>query len=458
MGRFFICLLLGGLYVLDTLKYVKVKGQGAFARVSQYSDDKGKLYAHKTLKPELRSNQDDVSRFRREIAILEALKGEPHIVPIIDSDDTDLWYIMPYAEKNLHEFITKNNQTLTEEERVEIFEKILDGISIAHSKSILHRDITPNNILKIENDWYICDFGLGKDYSKYTQGGFSSVQGYGSYYYAAPEQADKLKDATIQSDVYSLGKIFYFILTGKEPRNINDAPSYLSVIKGAAAERVGDRYDSVPILKNEVLKYKQYYSRVAGPSLQDITVQEYLFMHQSKLRTNQFDWNEFYEITMEFNIKEHVYYDFIDPIIMSLKDDETVYFFYKAINNQKMLDFIVKFNLGLEKCFSNTGWPFNATNAFGYFLNRLFKTLTDPPCQLECLKGLWTIAARYNQWAVQDIILDIIQKNSISKENEREFAVYMIDQDNSFPKLSRVNTTRITSTEISSAISILKKK
>ncbi|MGE7692284.1 serine/threonine-protein kinase [Lysinibacillus sp. NPDC097214] len=438
--------------MIDNLIYENVKGQGSFALVSRYRDIHGNKFAVKKIKKEVMTNEGDVNRFRREIDILTVLNGEPHIVPLLESNEKELWYVMPYAEKNLYEYISQNNQFLSEADRVEIFEKILDGISIAHSKSILHRDISPNNILKIGDEWYICDFGLGKDYSKYTKGGYSSVTGYGSILYAAPEQIDKLKDASVQSDIYSLGKIFYFILTGKEPRDINDAPSYKSVIKGAASERVEDRYENVSKLKKEVAKYKNLYSVMSTTNLQDMTVRDYL------AQTQRVNWNELYEVAMKFNVTDHVYYDFVDPITTILSDTKTIESFYTTINNN-MYDFIVLFRQALEKCYTSTGWPFSSMNSFGYFLNRLYRVVsTDSRCQMECLKELWDIAAYHDQWAVQDTIIGILQENSILQENEREFALYMLEMDKTFAKLGNATTGRISSSEIVRVITHLKAK
>ncbi|MGR1788467.1 protein kinase domain-containing protein, partial [Salmonella enterica] len=107
---------------------------------------------------------------------------------------------------------------------------------------VLHRDLSPNNVLIFDDKVVVSDFGLGKDYENLTKQGYSSVQGYGNINYVAPEQQDKLSAATKRSDVYSLGKLLYFILTGKNPRNARDSEMYASLISTATLESPENRY------------------------------------------------------------------------------------------------------------------------------------------------------------------------------------------------------------------------
>lgn len=437
--------------MLSRLEYEGVIGEGAFALVSRYRDNDGKKFAVKKLKSESKRNPTDIKRFKREIAMLEELKDEPNIVALIDYNAEQLWYIMPYAEENLYKYISRNNSVLKIEDRVEIFENIIDGISIAHSKSILHRDITPNNILRINGDWYICDFGLGKDYNKHTLGGYSSVQGYGSYNYAAPEQIDKLKDATIQSDIYSLGKVFYFILTGREPRDISEVPAYFSVIKGASSERVEDRFENIQILKRELVKHKELYSKLNTTNISHMTIREYL------LEYDNIDWDEFYELSMKSKINEHIYYDLIEPTINHLDTTKKLTEFTTFIGMDKSFEFIKLFNLKLNECYAMVGWPFSALNSFGYFLNRFYIAVPDnPSCQLECLKEIWNLAAYHDQWAIQDLIISTINNNQVPKVISDDFAFHILEVDRSFVKMNKINTGQIESLTIVRAIQALR--
>lgn len=108
--------------------------------------------------------------------------------------------------------------TLIEEKRIEYIIRIVSTMAEVHDMDILHRDLCPSNIL-LKNgslySLYISDFGLGKslseEYSRYT----TNTTAFGHYGYIAPEQFNNLKDASKQSDVFSLGKIINFIMTNE---------------------------------------------------------------------------------------------------------------------------------------------------------------------------------------------------------------------------------------------------
>lgn len=155
--------------VIDELVYENIVGEGSFAIVVRYRDKDGKKFAVKRLKSKLCGNAPDLKRFYSEIQMLKKLKGTPNIVPIIEANVAEKLYIMPYADTNLQTFIEKNNQSLPMTARLEIFNGVLNAIVCAHQEQIIHRDITPNNVLRVDGIWLVADFGLGKDYSMYTK-------------------------------------------------------------------------------------------------------------------------------------------------------------------------------------------------------------------------------------------------------------------------------------------------
>jgi eukaryotic-like serine/threonine-protein kinase len=172
---------------MDNLKHIALKGQGYFCIVNLYEDEKtGKRYALKKLRKEHYSSDEYRYRLSREIELLKQLQGCENIIKLIDSSHNEstqeLWYLMPYAHCNLYDYIKNNNAILTIELRFQIIDQIIIAIKCAHSKSILHRDISPTNVLVFEHDGKpnikVCDFGLGKNkesLSFYTK---SSASGY----------------------------------------------------------------------------------------------------------------------------------------------------------------------------------------------------------------------------------------------------------------------------------------
>jgi serine/threonine protein kinase len=199
-------------------------GSGYFCDVKKYTDEaSGILYAVKQLKKRFHKNEEYRYRFLREIELLKLLQESENVIELISADKDNLLYIMPLATSNLYNHIKKKNNTLELEIRYNIVSQIISAIEIAHSKNILHRDISPNNILLFESNGQllikVSDFGLGKNKESLSHYTKSSVSGYGQILYVAPEQREKLNSATVKSDIYSLGKLVYFVFTGKDPDN-----------------------------------------------------------------------------------------------------------------------------------------------------------------------------------------------------------------------------------------------
>jgi len=133
---------------------------------------------------------------------------------INNTEDGQLFISMDFYEgETLREKI--NSGLLSIDETIEISNKILDGLSAAHEKGITHRDIKPENIFITDKEEVkILDFGLAKSsaYSKITRSDRTS----GTIAYISPEQAQG-KEATQQSDIWSLGVVIYEMLTGQLP-------------------------------------------------------------------------------------------------------------------------------------------------------------------------------------------------------------------------------------------------
>lgn len=103
-------------------------------------------------------------RMRYEYENMRKLAGCPQILNVFDYDETTHSYLMEQAEMNLATYL-QGEIDPSFEERLKIVMDILHGMSYAHSHSIIHRDLHLGNVLKIGNDYVICDFGLSKDLS-----------------------------------------------------------------------------------------------------------------------------------------------------------------------------------------------------------------------------------------------------------------------------------------------------
>ena len=143
-------------------------------------------------------------------------------------------------------------------DRYLIYEHILWAIVDAHEIDILHRDLNPNNVLIFKNKipkslvWpkftvAVSDFGLGKGprQGPYSTGPDAAC--FGQEHYTSPEQFENLADATHLSDVFALGRLLTFVMTGKVPR-VEYLHSLTDVAKKACSVAPSDRYGSVQAL------------------------------------------------------------------------------------------------------------------------------------------------------------------------------------------------------------------
>lgn len=134
-------------------------------------------------------------------------------------------------------------------------------IKHAHMNGIVHRDIKPENILFIKNEdgnLYpaVSDFGLGVLINRDSPSITRSERFLGTYEYVAPEQYRDAKNVDVRADIFSLGKIFYEILTGKTPYpdiEYDKIPSkYHYIIRNACQNDPKKRYNKIEEMINDI--------------------------------------------------------------------------------------------------------------------------------------------------------------------------------------------------------------
>jgi len=427
--------------ILDDLKYKSLVGEGYFSIVKKYrSISTGEHIAAKELKRQFYDDGDYRYRFSREIQLLKDLKGHKNIINLLgsenDRDDKKYFYLMPYYSENLFDYIKRNNTTLQIEQRLLIFDQILSALEFSHSKNIIHRDISPTNILLDNNDSLevkVSDFGLGKNEESLSHYTHSSVSNYGQILYVSPEQKDKLKNATVRSDIFSLGKLLYFVLTGRDPLSF-DSTQFSTVINKAIHDNPDQRHQDIAefILNYESVKKFIFTKEI--PS-------EYLVLKDYINQEGAINWLQFHEIVKKGGINDHVYYDYIDPVIRALRKGNNLRDYYTEVGSS-ILEFVSKFIDNIRECFSSTGWPFSELDTFGDFLFDIFRLVKEDNVKLLCLEGIWEIAYGADQWHVQSIVEEIFKKELIKDDLEIQFA-QIIKELNIKVELSRINSSSI---------------
>lgn len=213
---------------LEILELLGQGGMGVVYKARQKQLDR--LVALKILPPVIGQETAFAERFTREAQSLARL-NHPHIVTIHDfgktADGSYYFFVMEYVDGlNLREIIEARN--LGPSEALKIVPQICEALEYAHQEGIVHRDIKPENILLDKKGHVkIADFGLARLLDKpaaiYTL--TRAGQRMGTPQYMAPEQLERPHEVDHRADIYSLGVVFYEMLTGELPLGVFAPPS-----------------------------------------------------------------------------------------------------------------------------------------------------------------------------------------------------------------------------------------
>lgn len=206
-----------GQKINDRYEVIRAIGEGGMANVYLgYDTILDRNVAIKILRGDLSNDEKFVRRFQREALSASSL-AHPNIVEMYDvGEDNNVYYIvMEYVEGKTLKQLLKKRGSLTLSEAIDIMLQLTDGMAHAHDSYIIHRDLKPQNIMiKDDGQIKITDFGIAMALNATQLTQTNSVMG--SVHYLPPEQASG-KGCTIKSDIYSMGIIFYELLTGSLP-------------------------------------------------------------------------------------------------------------------------------------------------------------------------------------------------------------------------------------------------
>ncbi|MGW7260701.1 protein kinase domain-containing protein [Streptomyces sp. NPDC054834] len=155
-------------------------------------------------------------RMAREIELGQQLGGHPHVMPVLDFSPDHAWFVMPKAQATAEDLRSE----LLEPSRLRVLvDAVASALAAAHEHGWLHRDIKPSNILYLEERWVLADWGIvRRPRGKTSTAGLLTTTGIGTEGFAAPEQFIDGHDVIPASDIYSLGQLIGWILTGTWPQ------------------------------------------------------------------------------------------------------------------------------------------------------------------------------------------------------------------------------------------------
>jgi len=278
---------------LEILEVIGQGGMGAVYKARQPSLDR--FVALKILAPRSGGDLDFSGRFSREARALARL-SHPNIVAVHDFGTVGQasslspsggagakseagrmpvlhYFIMEFVDgPNLRQL--EQGGKLTPREALQIIPQICGALQFAHDEGIVHRDIKPENVLLDKKGRVkIADFGLAKilgQEADFRLTGARDVMG--TPHYMAPEQVEKPQEVDHRADIYSLGVVFYEMLTGELPLGKFDPPSHKvqidvrldDVVLRSLANNPDRRYQHASEIKTELDSIAETPSQAAS--------------------------------------------------------------------------------------------------------------------------------------------------------------------------------------------------
>ena len=224
---------------LEVLELLGQGGMGAVYKARQKRLDR--LVALKVLPPGADRDPAFAERFTREARALARL-NHPHIVGVHDFGEADglYYFIMEFVDGANLRHVLEADQ-IRPAQALPIIQQVCEALQYAHEEGIVHRDIKPENILLDKKGRVkIADFGLAKLLGAVANEirltGTRQVMG--TPHYMAPEQLEQPLAVDHRADIYSLGVVFYEMLTGELPLGRFALPSQKVAVDGRLDEVV----------------------------------------------------------------------------------------------------------------------------------------------------------------------------------------------------------------------------
>jgi WD40 repeat protein/serine/threonine protein kinase len=193
-------------------------GIGGFAAIYRaYQPAVERDVAIKVILAKYANNPNFVRRFESEAQLIARLE-HIHIVPLYDywREPNNAYLVMRWLRGGSLFASVQQGGPWKLRDAARLIDQIASALAIAHRNNIIHRDLTPANILlDEERNAYLADFGIAKD-AVVDESAEGDKQLYGSPAYMAPEQI-KGEQVSAQTDIYSLGIVIYEMLTGRTP-------------------------------------------------------------------------------------------------------------------------------------------------------------------------------------------------------------------------------------------------
>lgn len=207
---------------------LQMLGEGGMGTVYKARDrEVDRLIALKVIRPELAQNADALHRFKQELVLARQITHR-NVIRIFDLGEADgLKFItMEFIDGRDLKSLIREKGKFTPEEAEQIVVQVCRALEVSHAEGVIHRDLKPQNIMVDEQGKVsVMDFGIAR--SMEVSGGMTQTGALvGTPEYMSPEQAQG-QHLDARSDLFSLGIIFYELLTGNSPYKADTAMATL---------------------------------------------------------------------------------------------------------------------------------------------------------------------------------------------------------------------------------------
>ena len=243
-----------GLAALKDLVVERELGRGGMGAVYLARDIRsGGHLALKLMLPKVAATEQAGRRFLREIEVTKGLR-HPNIAMLHDYGGARgvCFFTIEYcAAGSLDRFVKRHGGRLPARQAVPLALQVLDGLGYAHARGVVHRDLSPQNILLAGQDGALvakaCDFGLAKEFDQAGLSGLTRTgTAAGKPWFMPRQQVINFRHAKPAVDVWALAATLYWTLTGEPPRHFPPHKDPWQVVLQDAPVPIREREPSVP--------------------------------------------------------------------------------------------------------------------------------------------------------------------------------------------------------------------
>jgi serine/threonine protein kinase len=406
-------------------------GQGGMGRVFKAKDlELDTIVALKMIKPQLSSDPDIVTRFKRELLLAREILHD-HVIRIHDLGEINsVKYIsMNYIQGNTLKEILQSTGKLTVEKTIDILNQVCSALIAAHSKGIIHRDLKPQNIMIDKGGTaYVLDFGIARSLHLEQETAEEGVV-LGTPDFMSPEQI-KGEKADVTTDIYSLGIILYEMVTGKLPFAAKSSTALLHKHLHETPEPPSKLNPQVPLnleritLKCMEKKKKNRYQSVKE-ILQDLELDKTIELTPVKMKKKKESrfLKPFFKVALRVFVVLLILYAAVS--LSSLVNDSL--YKVKIEKLQVEYDTYYKSYFPLKKEWLPAEWEIKNCNSWDTYLE-LFPPKTTNPLpgptaidfQYKTLEKLKQVIANYEQYYHCDRLFEAVKCSELDSYSTGE--------------------------------------